>query len=84
MSTNDNDGTLLGKLITWILMALLAVAALKLAFWLLRMVAGLMGAAFGIGSFLLFTLGPIVLVGWLVLKLLRWLSRPKRPYDDFG
>ena len=64
MSTYDNNGTLLGRMVTWFFVALLAIAALKLAFWVL-------GAAVGIGFWLIFTLGPILFVGWLVMKLLR-------------
>jgi len=49
---------------------LLAIAALKLAFWVL-------GAAVGVGFWLIFTIGPILLVGWLVMKAFRFLTRPK-------
>lgn len=64
MSTYDNGGTLLGRMVTWFFVALLAIAALKLAFWVL-------GAAVGVGFWLIFTIGPILLVGWLVMKLFR-------------
>lgn len=69
MSTND--GSLLGKLITYFFVALLAIAALKLAFWMV-------GAAVGLGMYLIFTVGPILLVGWLVVKLVRALTRDNR------
>lgn len=75
MATNDGERSLLGTLISWFLIALLAIAALKLAFWVF-------GAALGIGAWLIFTVGPILLVGWLVVKLVRWLGRP-REYSDF-
>lgn len=75
MSTNEGDRSLLGTIISWFFVALLAIAALKLAFWVF-------GAALGIGTWLLFTVGPILLVGWLVVKLVRFLSRP-REYSDF-
>lgn len=64
MSTYDNNGSLLGRMVTWFLVALLAIAALKLAFWVV-------GAAVGVGIWALVTIGPILLVGWLVMKLLR-------------
>lgn len=63
MTNYGNNGTLLGRMVTWFLVALLAIAALKLAFWVV-------GAAVGIGIWTLFTIGPILLVGWLVMKLL--------------
>jgi hypothetical protein len=75
MSTNDGERSLLGTIVSWFFVALLAIAALKLAFWVF-------GAALGIGAWLLFTVGPILLVGWLVVKLFRYLGRP-RSYDDF-
>lgn len=67
---NDGERSLLGTLISWFFVALLAIAALKLAFWVF-------GAALGIGTWLLFTVGPILLVGWLVVKLVRHFSRPR-------
>ncbi len=62
------EKSLLGKLVTWFFIALLAIAALKLAFWVF-------GAALGVGAWLFFTIGPILLVGWLVVKLFRYLTR---------
>ena len=71
MTTYTNERSPIGRLVTWFFVALLAIAALKLAFWLLGMV-------FGIGTWLLFTVGPILLVGWVVLKAIRWLGKPPR------
>lgn len=73
MSTYESNGTLLGRLVTWILVAILAIAALKLAFWVV-------GAVMGVGFWLLFTLGPILLVGWLVIKVLRYFTRDRTSY----
>lgn len=75
MATNDGERSLLGTIVSWFFVALLAIAALKLAFWVF-------GAALGVGAWLLFTVGPILLVGWLIVKLVRFLSRP-REYSDF-
>jgi hypothetical protein len=74
MGSYDGERSLLGTLVSWLFVALLAIAALKLAFWVF-------GAALGLGAWLLFTLGPILLVGWLVVKLVRYLGRP-RSYPD--
>lgn len=74
MGCHDGERSLLGTLVSWLFVALLAIAALKLAFWVF-------GAALGLGTWLLFTLGPILLVGWLVVKLVRYLGRP-RSYPD--
>lgn len=71
MSTYNGDRSLLGKMITWFFVALLTIAALKLAFWVV-------GAAVGIGTWVLFTIGPILLVGWLVIKVVRWMGEPRR------
>jgi hypothetical protein len=75
MSTNDGERSLLGTLISWFFVALLAIAALKLAFWVF-------GAALGIGTWLIFTIGPILLVGWLIVKIVRYLGRPRSYADD--
>ncbi len=74
MSTYDGEKSVLSKIVTWVLVALLAIAAFKLAFWVF-------GAALGIGAWLFFTVGPILLVGWLVVKLFRFLTRPSG-YDS--
>ena len=73
MSTYDGEKSWLGKLVTWFFIALLVLAALKLGFWVF-------GAALGIGAWLFFTIGPILLIGWLVVKLFRFLTRPR--YDQ--
>lgn len=70
MSTYGNGGSLLGRLVTYFLVALIAIAAIKMAFWVF-------GAALGLGAFILFTVGPILLVGWIVFKVFGWLTRPK-------
>lgn len=62
MSTYGNNGSTLGKVVTWFFVALLVIGALKLAFWVV-------GAAVGIGLWAIFTIGPILLVGWIVMKL---------------
>ena len=74
MGTYYGEKTMLGQLITWFFIALLAIAALKLAFWVF-------GAALGLGMMLIFKLGPILLVGWLVIKIFRFMSRPRSEYD---
>lgn len=76
MTNYSSEKSVLGKLITWIVVAIVAIAALKLAFWAIGMMVG-------IGSFLLFTLGPIVLVGWLVMKLVRGLNGRPRDHVEW-
>jgi hypothetical protein len=71
MTSYSNDRSLLSKLLTWFFVALLAMALLKMAFWVV-------GVAVGIGTWMLFTIGPILLIGWLVLKLIRWMGEPRR------
>lgn len=68
MSTYENNRGLAGKVITWILVGIVAIVVLKLA-------AAIAGLVVGLGFFLLFTVGPILLLGWLVLKALRHLTR---------
>ena len=74
MTGCEGGRTTLGTLISWLLVALLAMAALKMAFWVV-------GAAVGLGFWLLFTVGPILLVGWLLVKLYQHFTRPDDSLD---
>jgi hypothetical protein len=65
---SDNGTSWIGKVISWFAIVVLAVVALKVGL-------ALAGMALGLVFFLLFTVGPILLVGWLVIKLIRVLSR---------
>lgn len=43
----------------------------------LKLVLGLLGAVFGIASFLLFTVLPLAFIGWLIVSVIRhWRRRP--------
>ena len=64
------DDSPLGRLLTYFFLALLFIGALKLAFFVV-------GAALGIGVWMLFTIGPILLVGWILAKVFR-LFEPRR------
>jgi len=65
---SQNGDSLLGTLLKWFLIAIVAVATIKLAFWVL-------GVVIGVGGFLLFTVAPLLLAGWLVMKVVRMLRR---------
>lgn len=74
MTMHEDGRSTLGTLLSWFLVALLAIAALKMALWVF-------GAALGMGTWLLFTVGPILLVGWLAVKLFRFFTGPAE-YSD--
>lgn len=63
-----DDGSPVKTVLKWALAVIVAVAVLRLALWAL-------GVAWSLGTFLLFTVGPIVLVGWLALKLIGYFGR---------
>lgn len=44
-----------------------------------RVLTALFGAVMGFLSFVLFTVLPIVLIGWLILKVFKSLSKDKKP-----
>lgn len=67
------NGTLLGKLIVWAIIGVLAIVAIKVALTVF-------GIALGIGAFLLFTVGPLILIGWLALKGWEYLTRNREAY----
>jgi hypothetical protein len=60
--------SLLGRIVTWTILGLLAVLAIKIAFRVLGALVGLVGMVFGFAVFLAFTIGPILLLGWLGVK----------------
>lgn len=68
------DRPLLARIVTWLIAGLVIILVLRLAFFLL-------GNLIGIGMFLLFTLVPILLVGWLAMKLWNRLGTGSR--SDF-
>jgi hypothetical protein len=65
----DNNSPV-ATLIKWAILVVVAVVALKL-------VLGLLGIVMGFAAFLLFTVAPIVLVGWLIMK--AWQAFTKEP-----
>ncbi|MFW6206240.1 MAG: hypothetical protein ACOC5I_03305 [Gemmatimonadota bacterium] len=62
--------SLLKQVLIWVVVGIIAMMALKL-------VLGLLGMAFGLVTFLLFTVGPVLLVGWLAVK--AWNAFTKKP-----
>ncbi len=57
----DEKKSLLNRIVTWIVIGVLAILAIKI-------VLSLLGAAFGLIGFLLFTVAPLVFIGWLAIK----------------
>lgn len=56
--------------IKWIVVVILAFAALKI-------IATVLGIAFVLGSFLLWRVLPLVLVVWLIFKAIEWMRGGK-------
>jgi hypothetical protein len=67
--------SLLSRIVTWTVIGILAVLALKLVVRLLGFLMGFVGMVFGLVTFLLFTVGPLVLIGWLASKAYRAFTR---------
>jgi len=61
--------SMLSRLVTWLIVGLLVVLAVRLAFALLRV-------SFGIAWWLFVTVVPLIIIGWLVMKL--WERRSSR------
>jgi uncharacterized membrane protein (Fun14 family) len=74
MSTYGNGGSKIGTVVVWFVVGVAAILGLKLALVLL-------GVFTRFALFALFTVGPVVLVGWLVLKALRYFSRDADAYS---
>jgi hypothetical protein len=69
VAVGDNN-SLLATLVKWAIIIVIAVVALKL-------VLGLLGIVMGLAAFLLFTVAPVVLIGWLIMK--AWQAFTKEP-----
>jgi hypothetical protein len=65
-----DNSSLLATLVKWSIVIVIAVVALKLAL-------GLLGIVMGLAAFLLFTVAPVVLIGWLIMK--AWQAFTKEP-----
>lgn len=65
----DNNSPFV-TLVKWAILLVVAVVALKLAL-------GLLGIVMGFAAFLLFTVAPIVLLGWLLMK--AWQAFKREP-----
>jgi hypothetical protein len=62
------DGWSVEKIVKWLLIGIAAIVALRLGVFLLALLLR-------VGFVALLKIGPILLVGWLVLRLLRHFSR---------
>jgi hypothetical protein len=56
-----------GTLLTLFAVGLLAIVAIGLAF---SLIGAIFSVAFGVASFLLLKVAPVVFLGWIVLKLI--------------
>lgn len=72
----SEEKSLLSRIVTWTIIGILAVLAIKLALRLLAFLVGVAGAILGLIVFFLFTVGPILLVGWLGVKAYKGFSSP--------
>jgi hypothetical protein len=75
MNTYENGKGITTTVITWLVVGIVVIVAIKLAFLVI-------GSILGFGLFLIFTLGPVLLAGWLAMKVLRRFSRD-RALDPF-
>ncbi len=72
METYGERGGIVREVLKWCVIGVVAIVALKVALAVAGIVFGLV---VGLSLTILFTLGPILLAGWLVLKALRFFSR---------
>lgn len=64
---------MLGTLLTFFAVGLVALVAISIV---LAVVGTVFSLAFGVAGFLLFKVAPILLVGWLALKLIDRVRKP--------
>jgi hypothetical protein len=63
------NASLLGKVVTWTIVGLVAIIAIKIAL-------GLLGVVVGLAGFLIFTIAPVLILGWLAVKAWQAFTRP--------
>jgi hypothetical protein len=61
--------SLIGKLVMWTVVGVVAIVAIKIAL-------GLLGIVLGLAGFLIFTVAPVLLLGWLAVKGWQAFTRP--------
>ena len=76
----SDNRSLLGRILTWTVVGIVALIALKIAVRLIGFMIGLAGMVLGMAMFLLFTVGPIVLLGWLAVKAWKAFTRQEPAY----
>lgn len=64
---------MIGTLLTFMAMG---VVSLVVAWLVLSVVGAVLGLTLGVASFLLFKVAPVMLIGWVVLKLIDKVRRP--------
>jgi len=67
--------SLLAQIVTWTVVGVLALVALKVVVAALRVLANVFGILVGVLLTLTFTILPIAVLGWLVMKLIERLRR---------
>ena len=76
----SENRSLFGRIVTWTVVGLLVLVALKIAVRLAGFAIGLAGMVLGVAMFVLFTVGPIVLLGWVAVKAWKAFSREEPAY----
>ena len=76
----SENRSLFGRILTWTVVGILALVALKIAVRLAGFVIGLAGMVLGLAMFVLFTVGPVVLLGWLAVKAWKAFTREEPAY----
>lgn len=76
----SENRSLFGRILTWTVVGILALVALKIAVRVAAFAIGLAGMVLGVAMFVLFTVGPIVLLGWLAVKAWKAFSRQEPAY----
>lgn len=61
--------SLLGRIVTWTIVGIVAIIAIKLAL-------GILGFVLGLAGFVLFVVAPLIVVGWLATKAWQAFTQP--------
>lgn len=71
---NSTNSSLLAKILTWTIIGVLAIVAIKVALWLAGLALGVLGAAVGLLGVILTLALPLALIAglaWIAVKAVR-------------
>lgn len=68
----SDKGSVLGTIVTWVVVIVGLVVGIKLLFWLIGAVFHVVGFAAALAAFAIFRVIPVAIVVWLIIKAVKY------------